>query len=224
MDERIYKRLVRIATIMVVAWVGWSLFELNIGDTSPVTQELAAASRYLEDGQYEEALASFKKAQRMEPDNIGALRGQAQALMQLGAAKQWAVQQQPNTQEQATLEAGAQEYYRDALAAYDNAITKATNRKDESKTLAVSYANRGILKDRMGDYSGALADYLQAIKLEPQVTEGPGFMTRFLRNQAQKPPTIADRANYIAEQLSLPREQRQLKDINEDAKQRAYKL
>ena len=49
-------------------------------------------------------------------------------------------------------------------------------------------------------------------------------MTRFLRNQAERPPTIADRARYVREQLAKPEAERVLKDPVQDATQRPYKL
>jgi tetratricopeptide (TPR) repeat protein len=129
---------------------------------------------------------------KQDPNNTYALRGKAQALLQLGN-------------------------YKMALATYDEAIYREPD-------LGVAYANRGILKDRMGDYEGALADYRQALALQPEVSEGPGFMTRFLRNQADKPPSVAERANYLEEQLAKPESQRLLQVPKQDNAQRSYKM
>lgn len=105
----------------------------------------------------------------------------------------------------------------EALAAFDEAI-----RRDPAT--GATYANRGILLDRMGRHHEALADYERALELDPRLAEGPGWLTRFLRNQAERPPTIADRARYLREQLALPEEQRLLRVPELDAAQRPYKL
>ena len=115
---------------------------------------------------------------------------------------------------QALMQIGEQ---RAALLVYDEAIRRAPE-------VGVTYANRGILKDRMGDYRGALEDYEKALSLEPEVAEGPGFLTRFLRKQAEKPPTVADRALYLREQLSKPEAERLLSLPEKDEAQRPYKL
>ncbi len=104
----------------------------------------------------------------------------------------------------------------EALAAFNEAIAR-------DPEFGGTYANRGILHDRMGHYTRALADYEKALALDPELAEGPGWMTRFLRLQPEKPPTIADRARYLREQLALPPDQRLLRVPEEDAKQRGYK-
>ncbi len=106
--------------------------------------------------------------------------------------------------------------HEEALAAFDAAITREPG-------FGGTWANRGILHDRMGRYTQALADYEKALSLDPELADGPGWMTRFLRLQSEKPPTIADRARYLREQLALPEEQRLLRVPEEDAKQRSYK-
>ena len=75
----------------------------------------------------------------------------------------------------------------------------------------------------MGEYEKALADYEAALRLEPEVAEGPNWMTRFLRLQPDPPPSVADRAAYLRVQLALPTDQRLLRYPQEDEKQRSYK-
>ncbi len=88
---------------------------------------------------------------------------------------------------------------------------------------AQAYANRGILNDRTGNYEDAVRDYKKAIEIEPEVTEGPGYIWRFLHNVSERPPTIADRAIYIESELKKPAEERLLKVPEIDEKQRMYK-
>ncbi len=192
MDERTYKVLVRVALGLTAAWIGWTVYDGYSIDRHPESQTLQAALRYLEDGQYGEAMDEYRGVLRRDSGNVAAQRGRAQALMQLGK-------------------------HHEALAVFDEVIAA-------EPTYGVTYANRGILRDRIGDYAGALDDYLRAMELEPEVAEGPGFLTRFMRNQPQKPPTILDRANYLKEQLALPEEKRLLRVPEKDAEQRPYKM
>jgi len=62
---------------------------------------------------------------------------------------------------------------------------------------AVSFANRGILQDRMGLYSQAIEDYDRAIKMEPRLGEGLDWFTRFVQNREEKPQTLADRLQTL---------------------------
>ncbi|MFP6758442.1 MAG: tetratricopeptide repeat protein [Alphaproteobacteria bacterium] len=85
-----------------------------------------------------------------------------------------------------------------------------------------TYANRGILHDRLGSYELAIADYARAMELDPEIAEGPHWMTRFLRNQSDAPPTIADRLGYLRAELAKPEDERVLRVPEEDAEQRPY--
>ena len=103
------------------------------------------------------------------------------------------------------------------------------SRRDFNRALALdenfaaAYANRGILNDRMGEYRAAITDYRKAIELNPELTEGPGLIWRFLRNVSEKPPSIKDRADYIEEELKKPESERLLRVSEVDAEQRMYK-
>jgi len=88
---------------------------------------------------------------------------------------------------------------------------------------APSYANRGILHDRRGRYEMAIEDYERAIALDAETAEGPHWLTRFLRNQPEKPPGIAERAAYLRKELAKPESERLLRLPEVDAEQRTYK-
>jgi len=109
------------------------------------------------------------------------------------------------------------ERYEEALIAFNDAI-------EQEPEFGASYANRGILNDRMGNYEEAIADYQKALQLNPEIADGPSWLTRFLRNQANKPPTILDRMNYLQAELAKPEDQRVLKVPIKDEEQRPYKL
>lgn len=104
------------------------------------------------------------------------------------------------------------------------------NREAEAITLlsqlpdsAGTYANLGIAYDRLGQHEQALMHYQHALKLDPELASGPSWLTRFLRNQYEKPPGIAERAQYLQHQLALPPEQRLLRLPEVDQTQRPYK-
>jgi tetratricopeptide (TPR) repeat protein len=104
----------------------------------------------------------------------------------------------------------------EALAVYDQAIAQAPE-------FAGTYANRGILLDTMGRHEEALADYTRALRLDPVIADGPHWLTRFLRKQAEAPPTVADRAAYLRAELAKPEGERVLLVPEIDARQRPYR-
>ena len=108
------------------------------------------------------------------------------------------------------------------LGNYAAAITIYTNLITQEPEAGVNYANRGIAYDRLGNYERAIKDYETAYSLEQKLDRGPGWLTRFLRNLEDKPPTIMDRARYLKEQLNLPLSERVLRMPEEDDKQRPY--
>jgi len=77
-------------------------------------------------------------------------------------------------------------------------------------TLAAAYANRGIIKDRSGDYEGALRDYIKALGIDYEAVAGPGLGTIIL-NYKFKSSSVKERALYLNEQLQLPKDERILK-------------
>ncbi len=105
--------------------------------------------------------------------------------------------------------------YERAVALYDRYLAM-------DPEAAGVYANRGIAYDRMGRHQQALEDYERALDLDPGVAEGPGWLTKFLHFGAEDPPTIADRAAYLREQLALPEDERKLTDPDQDRAQRSY--
>ena len=109
------------------------------------------------------------------------------------------------------------ERYDEALASFNAAI-------EREPQFAATYANRGILYDQMGQYRNALADYEKALALDSELAEGPNWMTRFLRLQPEKPPTIEARAGYLRQELEKPESQRVLRVPELDEEQRPYKM
>ena len=105
--------------------------------------------------------------------------------------------------------------YQKAISIYDSLIAR-------ESTIGVNYVNRGIAHDHQGDYEQAIKDYEKAYELNEALDRGPGWFTRFLRNQPNKPPTIIARARYLRAQLSLPPAEQVLRKPEEDKKQKPY--
>jgi len=207
-NDPLYRTLRNVALVLGVAWVGWAFYDSYLVDKEPGTMALAAAERYYEDGRYTEALTEYGNTLKISPGQIGAIRGQARTLLVLGRLNE-------------------------ALERYDEAIAR-------DPGFAGQYANRGILLDRMGHYEealedyehaleldpeiAALEDYEHALELDPEIAEGIHWLTRFLRNQSEKPPTIADRAAYLSQELAKPEAERLLRVPEEDEAQRPHKM
>lgn len=108
------------------------------------------------------------------------------------------------------------ERYEESLRWFDQAV-------ELQPFFGGTYANRGILRDRMGEYERAVEDYEKAIELSDEVAEGPHWLIRFLRNQPEPPPTVADRLAYLKQELAKPEDERILRVPELDEKQRTYK-
>ena len=76
----------------------------------------------------------------------------------------------------------------------------------------------------MGKYPQAIADYEKALQLDRELADGPNWLTRFLRLQPDKPPTIDERARYLRAELAKPESERVLRKPDDDNKQRPYKM
>ncbi len=191
-DDRLYKFLRNTALALGALWIAWAFYDSFLAEQTPSTLGLAAAARYFEDRNYEEALNEYREVLKDEPANVSAIRGEARTLVQLGRLDE-------------------------ALERYDEAVAR-------DPGYAGQYANRGILYDRLGRYEDALRDYERALEMDPEIAEGVHWLTRFLRNQPEKPPTIADRASYLRQELAKPESERVLSVPEQDEAQRPYKM
>ncbi len=195
MDDQLYRTLKYVALTLVAVFVAFSIYDGLIKGKDEYALAMGAAHRYFEDGQYEDALREFESVLAISPGDPPAIYGIALSQMQLGRNEE-------------------------ALKSFTLAIESAR----EQKNAAFYVANRGILYDRMGLYRKALADYKEALRLEPETAEGPGVISRLLHNQPEKPPTIADRARYLEAELAKPEGERLLSVPEIDEQQRVEKI
>ena len=98
-----------------------------------------------------------------------------------------------------------------ALQQNDEALVSFAQAVQIRPHFSAVFANRGILHDRMGRYAEAISDYRKALSIEPDLGDGPGWLTRFLRNQDKKPSTIAARAQFLEAELKKPLRERILR-------------
>ncbi|MGH6897146.1 MAG: tetratricopeptide repeat protein [Geminicoccaceae bacterium] len=200
MDDRLTRALKVVAVVLAVTFVGWAVYDRFFGSVAPGDMAYHAGNQAFEDGNYQRAAEEYREALAENPDHIHALRGLARSLHLAGR-------------------------HDEALVLYDEAIARtpaAPQDEGERAALAADYANRGILLDTMGRHEEALADYDQALRLDSETASGPHWLTRFLRNQPEAPPTIADRAAYLRAELAKPEDERLLRVPELDAQQRPY--
>ena len=89
---------------------------------------------------------------------------------------------------------------REALEAFNEVL-------EQDSGSAVSFANRGILQDRMGLYPQAIADYDKAISMDPHLGEGMDWFTRLLQDRKKKPQTLTERLQTLRQRDAEPKEQ-----------------
>lgn len=202
MNSRVLRRFVILMGILTfVAFSAWGLV-YNLVNETPGDYHTRAGDILLSDRKYEEAIASFDKALAEMPDHRGALMGRAIAFLQSNRIAE-------------------------AKAAFTYLIDylKRTLDPDDPTgrgTLAAAYANRGILHDRQGEYEKAFADYVEALKTDMQVLDGPTLFDKILYG-TPRPSTVQKRAIYLKQQLALPPERRLFRVPEIDAEQRMYK-
>jgi len=203
-DPGVTKRFIKymaIATVLMFSL--WAVIKwAQESERNPGDYETRRGDIELSDGNFEKAIASFDAALAAQPKHRGAWGGKAAALIQLN--------RYPEAEAELT---GLIDYLEKTLVADD-----LTGRG----ALAAAYGNRGILRDRQGRYEEALKDYIASAKTDRGLAEGPGWVNRLLYHN-DTPSSILARAQYIYEQLKLPKGERVLRLPEEDAKQRLYK-
>ncbi len=195
----------RFIILMGIATFGmftfWAVFKSYVGAPDG-DYEVRQGDILLGDGKYDAAIERFDAALAVSPDHRGALMGRALVYLQ-------------------------SDRYVDAEAEFTYLIKylERTLEADDITGFAVyaaAHTNRGILYDRTGRYEKALADYIQALKIDEGAVDGPGLIDRVIFG-TPRPATTRQRAIYLTEQLALPEDQRLLRIPEKDAEQRIYK-
>lgn len=202
-NPRVIRRFVTLMAVLTfVMFSVWVLFVGPSIETPPGDYEVREGDILLGDRNYDEALERFDAALKEMPDHRGALMGRAIVFLK---TKQWDKSEAAFT------------YLIDYL-------TRTLKPDDPTgrATLAAAYANRGILYDLTDRYEKALADYVEALRIDEGAVDGPSLFDKILYN-SPKPSTVRDRARYIYEQLQLPEDQRVMRKPDRDAQERMYK-
>ncbi|MFO5473141.1 MAG: tetratricopeptide repeat protein, partial [Dolichospermum sp.] len=119
-------------------------------------------------GQYPEAITALQQAVQSQPDfvpawdNLSVVHRESNQLDKALAAINQAIQLQPNNPNlynQKYVVLSDLKRYKEAAAAINKAI--------ELSPRAAFYNNRGIVRKQLGDKPGAIDDYTQAIKINP---------------------------------------------------------
>jgi len=87
---------------------------------------------------------------------------------------------------------------REALEAFSEVL-------EQDPNSSVSFANRGILQDRMGLYPQAIADYDKAIKMDPHLGKGLDWFTRLLQDRKEETQTLTERLQTLRSTQSSQR-------------------
>jgi len=201
-DPRVLRRFIILMAVLTFGgFTFWAVFNSYI-QAPAGDYEVRQGDIMLGDGNYDAALERFNAALAVSPDHRGALIGRGLAFLQA-------------------------ERYTEAEAEFTYSIKflNANLEPDDMTGIAVyaaAYANRGILYDRTGRYEKALADYIQALRIDEGAIDGPAIVDRVIYG-TPRPATVRKRAIYLQQQLALPANQRVLRNPEKDSEQRMYK-
>ncbi|MEE8334381.1 MAG: tetratricopeptide repeat protein [Alphaproteobacteria bacterium] len=202
MNPRVLRRFVILLAILTfVSFSVWGVIHM-VTTEAPGDYYVREGDILLSDKKYDAAIARFDKALAEQPDHRGALMGRALSFMQ-----------------------SARPVDAEAEFTYLIKFLTRTLQPDDSTgrgTLATAYANRGILHDRHGRYKKAFADYVEALKTDMGVLDGPTVFDKILYG-TPRPSTVQKRAIYLKKQFELPPEKRLMRVPEIDAQQRMYK-
>ena len=201
-EPRVLRRFIILMGILTFGGFTFWAVTGNFVQAPSGDYEVRQGDIHLGDKKYDKALERFNAALSVSPDHRGALMGRALVFLQ-------------------------SERYTDAEAEFSYMIKylQANLDPDDITGIAVyaaAYANRGILYDRTGRYEKALADYIQALKIDEGAIEGPNLVNRIIYG-TPRPSTIRLRAVYMLKQMALPEPERLLCVPEKDAEQRMYK-
>ena len=195
-NPKVLKRfIIYMAILTFVMFTVWG-FVRSFMDRPPGDYETEVCDIRLKDKKYEQAIEVANIALKKSPNHRGALM--CKALVFISEKKYILADKE--------------------LSNLINFLEKNLEVDDKTGigTLAAAYANRGIIKDRNKNYTGALKDYAKALGIDQEAVAGPGLGTIIL-NYKFKSSSVKERALYLNEQLQLPEEERLLsiKELDE---------
>jgi tetratricopeptide (TPR) repeat protein len=201
-NPRVLRRFIILMGVATFAmFTFWAVLKSYV-KTPPGDYEVRQGDILLGDRKYDAAVERFNAALAVSPDHRGAIMGRALVYLQT-----------------------ARDTEAEAEFTYLIEYLQANLEPDDITGIAVyaaAYSNRGILYDRTGRYEKALADYIQALKIDEGAVDGPSLLDRVIYG-TPRPATVRQRAIYLTKQLALPEDQRVLRVPEKDAEQRIYK-
>ncbi len=202
MNPRVLRRFVVLMVVLTIgAFIFWDVLD-DFVKRPPGDFHTEVGGNRMVDGLYDQALEEFDLALDESPDHRGALQGRATTYLLL-------------------------ERYGEAEEEFTYLIgyLESTLEPDDLTGWGVlfsAYANRANIKDRQGRYEDALKDYVEAVKIDSDLADGPGVVDHILY-YSRKPSSVRDRARYLYEQLRLPEEERVMRIPELDEQQRLYR-
>jgi tetratricopeptide (TPR) repeat protein len=131
MDDRLTRFLKAVAIVMVVAFVGWAVYEKFVVGSAPGDFAYHGADNLFEDGFYERAAAGYRDALAEAPGHLHALRGLARSLHKMGV-------------------------HAEALAVYDQAIARAPDFAGTYANRGILLDTMSRHEEALVDYTKAL--------------------------------------------------------------------
>ena len=197
-QKRFIKLMLLLTVVMFSIWIGVAWYK----DSTPGDFEVREGDIKLSDGDYEEAIEKFDLALTAQPDHRGALHGKAASLIML-------------------------ERYDEAEAVLSYLIDYLNRTlEDDDPTgigaLSAAYTNRGIIRDRQGRHQEAYDDYVNSVKIDYEIADGPSWIEHLLYYE-HEPSSALKRAQYLYKQFQLPEAERVLTFPEHDDAQRLYK-
>jgi len=180
---------------------GTTIFMDSFLDRPPGDYETERGDMYLSTHDYDDALKNFNEALAINPHHRGALMGRAVVFIAT------------DRHDEAVAELQSLIMFLKENVADDDPTGRGT--------LAAAYGNLGIVHDRNGRHELALENYIEALRVDQEAVEGPGFIDRILHDPS--PSTILKRAKYLYTELQKPAEQQVLRMPEQDMKSRTYK-
>lgn len=198
-SQRVFLMMILISGISILgagALLYWT-------DYPPGNYQTELGTLRLEDGQFEKAMAHYDKALLAAPKHRGAMMGRALVLIQTGKYAGSIAQLSRLI-----------DHLNQEIAVNEDATDRAV--------LAAAYANRGIARDRMSNYSEAIIDYAMSLRTDEKSVSGPGVIHKILYGSTHT-STVRSRAVYLYEQLKKPEAERIMRVPKIDALQRMHR-